>query len=135
MRSFFFSLAYWVLSGFYVLVAALASIVAGAGVVQAIVRFYCRRMLWAMHWIAGIKVDLMGRERLPDGAFIIAAKHHSWGDGYVMFGNVDRVAFVTGDPSSHTTLPEIAAPRSIATSSIESLAADTCTIGTPGNGF
>ena len=29
MRSFLFSLAYWILSGFYVLLAALASLVAG----------------------------------------------------------------------------------------------------------
>jgi 1-acyl-sn-glycerol-3-phosphate acyltransferase len=104
MRSLFFSLAYWTLSGFYVLLAALASIVPGPGLVQAIVRFYCRRMLWAMHWIAGIKVDLAGRERLPAGAFIIAAKHHSWGDGYVMFAHVDRLAFVTGDHLEHIPL-------------------------------
>jgi 1-acyl-sn-glycerol-3-phosphate acyltransferase len=104
MRSFFFSLAYWIISGFYVLLAALASIVAGAGVVQSIVRFYCQRMLWALHWIAGIKVDLKGCERLPPGAFIIAAKHHSWGDGYVMFAHVDKVAFVTGDHLEHIPL-------------------------------
>ena len=104
MRSFFFSLAYWTLSGFYVLLAALASIVPGRGAVQAIVRVYCHRMIWAMHWIAGIRIDLKGRERLPAGAFIIAAKHQSWGDGYVMFANVDKVAFVTGDHLEHIPL-------------------------------
>jgi 1-acyl-sn-glycerol-3-phosphate acyltransferase len=104
MRSFLFSIAYWTLSGFYVLLAALASLVAGPRQVQAIVRFYSHRMLWAMHWIAGIKVELAGRERLPAGAFILAAKHHSWGDGYVMFANVDKVAFVTGDHLEHIPL-------------------------------
>ena len=97
MRSFLFSLAYWLMSGFYVLLAALACMLPGRRLVQAIVRFYCRRMLWAMHWIAGIEVNLAGRERLPAGAFIIAAKHQSWGDGYVMVANVDKVAFVTGE--------------------------------------
>jgi hypothetical protein len=38
MRSFFFSLAYSILSAFYALVADLASIVAGAAVVRAIMR-------------------------------------------------------------------------------------------------
>jgi 1-acyl-sn-glycerol-3-phosphate acyltransferase len=38
-----------------------------------------------------------GQERLPEGAFIIGAKHHSWGDGFVMFGNVPNLSFVTGD--------------------------------------
>jgi 1-acyl-sn-glycerol-3-phosphate acyltransferase len=104
MRSLLFSIAYWTLSGFYVLLAALASLVAGPDLVQAIVRFYCRRMLWAMRWIAGIEVELAGRERLPAGAFIIAAKHQSWGDGYVMFANVDKVAFVTGDHLEHIPL-------------------------------
>ncbi len=104
MRSVFFSLAYWVLSSFYVVLAALASIAPGRAPVQAIVRFYCRRMLWAMHWIAGIKVDLVGTERLPAGAFILAAKHQSWGDGYVMIAKVDKVAFVTGDHLEHIPL-------------------------------
>jgi 1-acyl-sn-glycerol-3-phosphate acyltransferase len=54
-------------------------------------------MLWAMHWIAGIKVDVAGKDRLPSGAFIIAAKHHSWGDGFVMFAHVQNLAFVAGD--------------------------------------
>ncbi len=104
MRSFFFSIAYWTLSCFYVLVAALASLLPGPGPVQAVVRFYSHRMLWALRWFAGIKIDLAGRERLPAGAFILAAKHHSWGDGYVMFANVDKVAFVTGDHLEHIPL-------------------------------
>jgi 1-acyl-sn-glycerol-3-phosphate acyltransferase len=60
-------------------------------------RLYTRRMLWAMHWIAGIKVDVAGKERLPDGPFIVAAKHHSWGDGFVMFAHVPNLVFVAGD--------------------------------------
>src|SRR5665213_2462006 len=97
MRSLLFSLAYWILSGFYVLVAALASLLPGPGPVQAVVRFYSHRMLWALRWFAGIKVDLAGRERLPEGAFILAAKHHSWGDGFVTFAHVTR------SPSSPAT--------------------------------
>ena len=42
------------------------------------IKLYTRRMLWAMDTLAGIKIDLRGQEKLPDGAFIIAAKHHSW---------------------------------------------------------
>jgi 1-acyl-sn-glycerol-3-phosphate acyltransferase len=97
MRSFFFSIAYWSISGFYVLVAAVAAILPGRGLVRATARFYCRRMLWAMHWIAGIRVQLRGEDTLPAGAFIIAAKHHSWGDGFVMFAHVKNLSFVAGD--------------------------------------
>jgi 1-acyl-sn-glycerol-3-phosphate acyltransferase len=97
MRSFLFSVAYWVISVFYVLIAALALVLPGDGAVRGTARFYCLRMLWALHWIAGVKVEVAGRERLPQGAFIVAAKHHSWGDGYVMFAHVKNLAFVTGD--------------------------------------
>jgi 1-acyl-sn-glycerol-3-phosphate acyltransferase len=97
MRSFAFSVAYWVMSGFYVTVGAVAAILPGRGAVQGVAHFYCKRMLWAMRWIAGVNVGVQGHARLPEGAFIIAAKHHSWGDGFVMVANVDNVAFVAGD--------------------------------------
>jgi len=97
MRSFAFSVAYWVVSGFYVSVGAVAAVLPGRQAVQGVARFYCKRMLWAMRWVAGIKVDLKGHDRLPAGAFIVAAKHHSWGDGFVMFAHVENVAFVAGD--------------------------------------
>jgi 1-acyl-sn-glycerol-3-phosphate acyltransferase len=97
MRSFAFCIAYWVVSGFYVSIGALAALLPGRRPVQAVARFYCMRMLWAMHWIAGIKVRIEGDEQLPEGAFIVAAKHQSWGDGFVMFAHIDNVSFVTGD--------------------------------------
>ena len=97
LRSFAFAVAYWVMSVFYALACAFAALVPGRGPVAWTLRLYTRRMLWAMHWIAGIKVDVKGKERLPKGAFIIAAKHHSWGDGFVMFSHIDNLAFVTGD--------------------------------------
>lgn len=97
MRSFLFNIAYWVLSIFYATAAAVLAALPGRGAVTWALRRYCRRMLWAMHAFAGIKVEVKGKERLPEGAFIVAAKHHSWGDGFVMFANVDNLAFVTGD--------------------------------------
>ena len=97
MRSIAFAAYYWVLSVFYALLTALFALFPGRAPMAWALRLYTRRMLWAMHWIAGIKVDVRGGERLPKGAFIIAAKHHSWGDGFVMFAHVDNLAFVTND--------------------------------------
>jgi 1-acyl-sn-glycerol-3-phosphate acyltransferase len=54
-------------------------------------------MIWALRVFAGVRIELKGQENLPQGAFIIAAKHHSWGDGFVMFANVENLSFVTGD--------------------------------------
>jgi len=97
MRSLLFEIAYWVLSTFYVLTAVVAAALPGRGPVTAVIRRYTRRMLGAMALFAGIKVVLKGHERLPPGGFIVAAKHQSWGDGFVMFANIDNLVFVTGD--------------------------------------
>jgi len=97
MRSFAFAVAYWVMSVFYAIACAFAALFPGRGPLSWTLRLYTRRMLWAMHWLAGIKVDVAGKDRLPAGAFIIAAKHHSWGDGFVMFAHVTNLAFVAGD--------------------------------------
>src|SRR5271154_5348481 len=97
MRSFVFAVAYWVMSVFYAIACAFAALAPGRGPLAWMLRLYTRRMLWAMHWLAGIKVDVAGKERLPQGAFIVAAKHHSWGDGFVMFAHVPNLVFVAGD--------------------------------------
>jgi 1-acyl-sn-glycerol-3-phosphate acyltransferase len=97
LRNFLFAAAYWALSIFYVFAATFLALLPGRKPVTWAIRRYSRRMLQAMRLIAGIKAELKGQERLPDGAFIIAAKHHSWGDGFVMFAHVENLSFVTGD--------------------------------------
>ena len=96
-RNRLFNAYYWVLSIFYGLSAAILALAPGRSAMTGAIRLYTRRMLWAMEHLAGIRVELKGQEKLPKGAFIIAAKHHSWGDGFVMFANVDNLSFVTGD--------------------------------------
>ena len=97
MRSFLFAAAYWSLSVLYVLVALPFLAWPGRGPVQAIIRSYTRAMNLALRYLAGIRKDVRGRERLPEGAFVIAAKHQSWGDGFLVYPEVDNLAFVTGD--------------------------------------
>ena len=97
IRNRLFNAYYWVLSIFYGLSVALLALAPGRGPMAGALKLYTRRMLWAMDSLAGIKIDLRGQGKLPEGAFIIAAKHHSWGDGFVMFANVPNLSFVTGD--------------------------------------
>lgn len=97
IRSFLFTLAYWVISIFYVLVAAISLALPGRRVVGWVVARYTRRMVQAMRWIAGIRLKVEGKDKVPDGACIIAAKHHSWFDGFCMYSQFHDVAFVTGD--------------------------------------
>jgi 1-acyl-sn-glycerol-3-phosphate acyltransferase len=97
MRSLLFNLAYWALSVAYALAAALAALTPGRRAVGLVIRRYTRRMVGAMRLFAGIRLEVRGKERLPDGAFILAAKHQSWGDGFCVYSQFDDLAFVTGD--------------------------------------
>lgn len=97
MRSFAFALAYWPLSVLHTIAAAFAALLPGRGLVHAVIRSYVRSMVWAMRALAGIRIQVRGRERLPGGAFILACKHQSWGDGFSIYNQFDDLAFVTGD--------------------------------------
>lgn len=97
MRNFAFAVAYWTLSVTYGLAAALGALVPGRHVTAFFIRRYVRRMVQAMRLFAGIRIAVEGREALPPGAFIIASKHQSWGDGFATYNQFDDLAFVTGD--------------------------------------
>jgi len=97
MRSFAFNVAYWILSIGYGLSAAFAASAPGRDATAWIIRRYVKRMVQAMRLLAGITIQVRGRERLPTGAFIIASKHQSWGDGFATYDQFEDLAFVTGD--------------------------------------
>ena len=97
IRGLLFTGVYYVLSVFYVLVSLPFLALPGRGPVTLIIRSYTRALNLALHWIGGIRKQGRGRENLPDGPFIIAAKHSSWGDGFMIYPEVRNLAFVTGD--------------------------------------
>jgi len=97
MRKFAFDAAYWALSFTYGLLAALSVLIPGRGLTLFFIRRYVRRMVQAMGAFAGIHIVVQGREHLPQGAFIVASKHQSWGDGFATYNQFDDLAFVTGD--------------------------------------
>ena len=97
MRSVAFNIAYWLLSIGYTLAAVAAALLPGRGPTGWIIRRYVRRMVQAMRLLAGIRIQYRGEQRLPAGAYIVAAKHQSWGDGFSVYDRIDNLAFVTGD--------------------------------------
>ncbi|OGN44298.1 MAG: acyltransferase [Caulobacterales bacterium RIFCSPHIGHO2_01_FULL_70_19] len=97
MRSFAFAVAYWSLSIAYTLAAVVAALLPGRRATGWIIRRYVRRMVQAMRLLAGIDIRYRGEDRLPAGAFILAAKHQSWGDGFSVYDRFEDLAFVTGD--------------------------------------
>lgn len=98
MRSWLFAIVYWVLSVGYVLTALPLLLLPTGRPLTIWIRSYTRAMRKALHWCAGLKTIVLGKENLPkDGAYIVAAKHQSWGDGFMVYSEVDDLVFVTGD--------------------------------------
>jgi len=97
LRSFAFLVAYWLTSIIFIGSLAPLSLIPGRRLVRHAIVFYARTMRFNMQYIAGIKFEYRGAENLPQGPFIIAAKHQSWGDGFGAVSYFGDVAFVTGD--------------------------------------
>ena len=97
MRSFLFHILYWLTSIFFVLTSIPLLLIPGRKILMWWILLYTRSMCFWMHHIGGIKLSVVGKENLPEGPCIIAAKHQSWGDGFVMFSQFYDLAFVIGD--------------------------------------
>ncbi|MBW3558526.1 MAG: 1-acyl-sn-glycerol-3-phosphate acyltransferase [Proteobacteria bacterium] len=96
MRSWAFAIAYWALNIFYGLLALGAAALPGRRPTTWVIGRYVRRMVWCMRTLAGIRLNVRGAQLRPEGAFIIAAKHQSWGDGFCMYSQFEDLAFVIG---------------------------------------
>ncbi|WP_300391965.1 1-acyl-sn-glycerol-3-phosphate acyltransferase [Henriciella sp.] len=97
LRGLLFTGIYYALSVIYVLVALVTLALPGRSATSAVIRSYTRAIRLALRWVAGIRLEVRGRDCLPDGPFIVAAKHQSWGDGFMIYPEIDNLAFVTGD--------------------------------------
>ncbi|MEZ5947433.1 MAG: 1-acyl-sn-glycerol-3-phosphate acyltransferase [Hyphomonas sp.] len=97
MRGFLFTVVYYLLSVFYVLASLPFLILPGHTPVRMIIKSYTRAVNLALRFIGGVGKEVRGRERLPQGAFVVAGKHQSWGDGFLVYPEVPDLAFVTGD--------------------------------------
>lgn len=96
MRAFVFAVGFWWMSFWHVVLAALLALMPGRTGVRWAVRGYSRSMVGLMK-LVGIRPEVRGRERLPPPPFILAPKHSSYGDGFLMYVQFADVAFVTGD--------------------------------------
>jgi 1-acyl-sn-glycerol-3-phosphate acyltransferase len=100
MRSFAFNALFYATSALFVFAIAPLCLLPGktvGNVARAMIRVYARTIRGLMATVAGIKVEVRGRDRLPQGPVILAAKHQSYGDGFTPVAVLDDIAFVTGD--------------------------------------
>jgi 1-acyl-sn-glycerol-3-phosphate acyltransferase len=97
VRSLAFNIAFGVISVVFTVWAALAALRPGRGAVRRVIGRYVAAMAFAMRVFAGIRIEVRGRGNLPEGPFILAPKHASYGDGFSIYAQFDDLAFVTGD--------------------------------------
>lgn len=57
-------------------------------------RVHARTCLWLLRVICGLRYEVRGRNHLPDGACLVAAKHHSAWDTFALIPLLDDPAIV-----------------------------------------
>jgi 1-acyl-sn-glycerol-3-phosphate acyltransferase len=76
LRSLIFNLAFYLNTCFWLIVALPTFFMPYTGVLW-VAKTWGRVNLWLLRVIAGIRYDIRGRERIPQGGLIVACKHQS----------------------------------------------------------
>lgn len=76
VRSAVFNAAFFIVTALTA-VLGLPVLLLGRPAVRSTIRIYARVILWLLKHVAGIRLEVRGAERLPDGAYIVASKHQS----------------------------------------------------------
>lgn len=98
MRSLFFNIFFYLATFIYVLSCLVFSLVPGRRALMAALRRYTKVMVWGMRRIGGMNIKVSGHENIPvEGPVIIASKHQSYGDGFVIFSQFQDLSFVAGN--------------------------------------
>ena len=76
IRSIVFIAAFYIVTALFLLIGS-PLLLAPRSWAMAGLRAHAHATLWLMRWIVGTEMEVRGRENLPDGAYLIAAKHQS----------------------------------------------------------
>ncbi|RKQ95511.1 lysophospholipid acyltransferase family protein [Maricaulis maris] len=99
MRSLVFNLLFWPVLVVFALIAWPVAFTPWSRGLKAIMRTACRTVRALMKWVLGAPVEVRGP--VPTGRpVIIAAKHQSWADGFLMMAVMGDINFVIGNEIS-----------------------------------
>lgn len=93
IRSAAFNLAFYLVL-LLLLIAALPTLLMPRWGILAIARLWARINLWLLRTICGIDVAWHGREKIPRGAVIVAAKHQSTWETFALLALFPDPAFI-----------------------------------------
>jgi 1-acyl-sn-glycerol-3-phosphate acyltransferase len=98
MRTLIFNIFSYSTTFLYIISCLICSLIPGRKALMGALKRYTKVMVWGMRRIGGMDIDVRGKEHIPaTGPVIIASKHQSYGDGFVIFSQFEDLSFVTGD--------------------------------------
>jgi 1-acyl-sn-glycerol-3-phosphate acyltransferase len=93
LRSLLFNIAFYV-NLIVLMILGLPVLLAGRRGVFALARLWGRTSLWLLEKICGLKLEFRGLENIPDGGYIIAAKHQSILETFALLLHAPDFAYV-----------------------------------------
>ena len=97
VRSLMFEIAYWLVTAGFAVICTVLAILPGKRPLSFGLFSYGRTIAFIMRFVTGIRTELRGTQYLSRTPSVLAAKHQSWGDGFIMVATVRPLAFVAGD--------------------------------------
>jgi len=76
------------------LIAALPTLVLPRRAIIEVARFWARTNLWLLRVVCGIDVEIRGREKIPQGALLVASKHQSLWETFALLPLFPDPAFI-----------------------------------------
>ncbi len=83
LRSLLFAVAFYAVTALFLLLGAWLLLAPRAWAMQGL-KAHGLVCLTLLRWIAGIRLEVRGRENLPDGPYLVAAKHQSAWDTFAL---------------------------------------------------
>ncbi len=93
LRSALFNAAVFVLT-WTVILGSLPLLVAPRAALREVLRVWARAIVWLLRAVCGVRVELRGLERIPQGGCVLAAKHQSAFDTAIWVALLPDAAYV-----------------------------------------
>jgi len=93
LRSFLFQLFFWLWSACLAILMVVTLAMPRAAN-RASMTFWSKGLTLALRWLAGVRIEIRGRDNVPTGAALIAAKHQSMFDVFSQFAILPDACFV-----------------------------------------
>jgi len=95
IRSLAFNLYFYALTVLAALLGIILVPIPTPVLLRGLLHGWARAVVWGMRSLGGMKVEVRGRERLPErGPVLLANKHHSECDGILLAAEIPGIAFV-----------------------------------------